>query len=177
MAFFNEMGTRVNQGRKMSGQASFLQGLKRGIENRDSGSPTWGLSCAQFKSIIRLLALFAGLGMLLLTVQFHVEFFGDWAGIPWGGLVLGVGVTAAQLALLHRGWRDPVLLVGGIASYLYDIVAVTTGLMAAAHDRSPVLGDWLFVLAGALISTMAEALIEYGLLKAFWTEGDGNDKG
>ena len=44
------------------------------------------------------------------------------------------------------------------------------GLMAAAHDRSPVLGDWLFVLAGALISTMAEALVEYGLLKAFWAE-------
>jgi len=69
----------------MFGRASFSQGLKRGIEDRfEAGNPTWGLSRAQFKSIIRLVALFAGLGMLLLTVQFHVEFFGDWAGVPWG---------------------------------------------------------------------------------------------
>jgi len=142
-----------------------------GLPNRfTSGNPTWGLTHSQFKSIIRIFALGAGIGLLALTVVFHVNFFGEWSGVNWGGFVLGIGVTATQLALLHRGWRDPVLLVSGIACYLYDIVAVSVGLMMATGAESPLLGDWLFVLVGALISTMAEALIEYGVLKAFWTE-------
>jgi len=135
------------------------------------GSPTWGLDYNQFKSIIRIMAGIAGLGLLWLTLNFHADFFGTWTGIKWGGWILGFAVTATQLALVHRGWKDPILLIGGIGSYIYDIAAVCVGLMLATEGQAPIFGDWLFIMVGVLVSILGEALVEYGLLKSFWMEG------
>jgi len=125
----------------------------------------WGLTKEQFYSGMRVLAVIVALGAVWMSTVYHRDFFGEWAHAPLFGWILGGLVSVGQFVLWNEGWRNRVLLVGGVFCFIYDAIAVSEGLLKAVGATPTTFDIVLVCFVGTGVSIFAEALIYYGLVK------------
>jgi len=125
----------------------------------------WGITREQFYSLIRVVAGISGIGAVWMSTVYHRDFFGSWAHAPVFGWILGGLVSAGQFVLWQEGWRNKVLLAGGVACFAYDAIAVSEGLLKAVGATPSTFDLALVALVGTGLSVFAEALVYYSLVK------------
>jgi len=85
-----------------------------------------------YRLLIRLAGVVAGLGLLVVSINFNnVGFQINAPGFVWVGIILSIAVTMIEVVFNEEGMRhSPTIIVIGLAAYAYGFYTNFIGILA-----------------------------------------------